>query len=161
MQVMEVVLMAWLLLPQAPPGPADMQGHTGICPQPRQTPTAPAEYLEKKNPLEPTRENILAGKTLFHFDAQPHACRLCHGLTGNGLGILFKQVQPKPRNFTCFQTMKSLPDGQLFWVIQNGSPGSVMPAFDNLDDDQIWQLILYIRNFSKLESNSEDTRNNE
>jgi len=57
--------------------------------------------------------------------------------------------------------MKSLPDGQLFWVIQNGSPGSVMPAFDNLDDDQIWQLILYIRNFSKLESNSEDTRNNE
>ena len=157
MQVMEVVLMAWLLLPQAPPsGLADMPGHSGICPQPRLTPTAPEKYLKMENPLEPTPENLLAGKTLFHFDAQPHACRLCHGLTGNGLGIMFKKVHPKPRNFKCFQTMKGLPDGQLFWVIRYGSPDSVMPAYELLDDNEIWQLILYIRNFSKLEPTQED-----
>ncbi|MGP0628366.1 c-type cytochrome [Nitrospina sp. 32_T5] len=155
MQVLELVFTALLLVPAAPPGLTDMPGHSGICPQTRQTPTAPQEYLDLENPLEPTEANILAGKTLFHFDAEPHACRVCHGLSGNGLGIMFKAVHPKPRNFTCFQTMKDLPDGQLFWVIRNGSPGTVMPAFGSLDVDQIWQLILYIRNFSKVDSTNE------
>jgi len=41
--------------------------------------------------------------------------------------------------------MNALPDGQLFWVIQNGSPGTGMLAFKGLKDEQIWQIILYIR----------------
>ena len=44
--------------------------------------------------------------------------------------------------------MKELPDGQLFWIIRNGSQGTAMPAFKNLHDDQIWQLIHYLRHFS-------------
>lgn len=155
MQILGLMLVGLLLAPAAPPGLTDFPGHTGICPQPRQTPTAPRDYLDMKNPLAPTESNILAGKTLFHFDAQPQACRLCHGLSGNGLGILFQAVHPKPRNFTCFQTMNDLPDGQLFWVIRNGSPGTAMPAFGSLDEDQVWQLILYIRNFSKVDSTNE------
>ncbi len=121
----------------------------GICPQPRKTPKAPEKYLNMQNPLEPTPQNILAGKTLFQIDAKPSQCRICHGISGNGLGIMFHQVQPKPRNFTCVYTMDELPDGQLFWVIKNGSPGTAMPAFDYLDDNQIWQLILYLRSFAK------------
>lgn len=121
----------------------------GICPQPRETLKAPEAYLKMKNPLTVSRENILAGQTLFQVDAQPHACRVCHGVSGDGLGIVFKQVNPKPRNFTCYQLMDNLPDGQLFWIIKNGSKGTAMPAFQNLDDDQVWQLILYLRSFSK------------
>ena len=124
---------------------------SGICPQPRKTPTAPAEYLKLNNPLEMTPQNILAGKTLFQLDAEPSACRICHGISGDGLGIMFHKVQPKPRNFTCVHTMDDLPDGQLFWIIQNGSPGTAMPSFSYLEDDQIWQLILYLRSFSKKE----------
>lgn len=120
----------------------------GICPQPRHTPQAPREYRDLRNPLQPTPEHIMAGKTLFQFDAQPTACRICHGIGGDGLGIMFTRVQPKPRNFVCYQTMEDLPDGQLFWIIKNGSPGTAMPSFDYLGDDQVWQLILYIRSFS-------------
>lgn len=128
------------------------QGHeeaAGICPQPRNTPAAPEEYLKMTNPVQATPQNILAGKTLFQFDAQPSACRICHGISGDGLGIMFTQVDKKPRNFTCYQTMDDLPDGQLYWIIKNGSPGTAMPSFKYLDDDQVWQLILYIRSFSE------------
>lgn len=125
---------------------------TGICPQERRTATAPEKYLKMKNPLKPTQENILAGKTLFYFDVKPTACKVCHGLSGNGLGIIFQQLKPKPRNFTCYETMKDLPDGQLFWIIQNGSAGTPMPSFKGkLETDQIWQLIIYLRKFSELE----------
>ncbi len=118
------------------------------CPQPRKTEKAPDEIYNQKNPLKASRENIFAGQTLFHFDAEPGPCRLCHGISGNGLGILFRQLSPGSRNFTCDHTMKNIPDGQLFWIIRNGSKGTAMPAFTNLDDEQIWQLILYIRHFA-------------
>jgi mono/diheme cytochrome c family protein len=120
-----------------------------LCPQGRKTPQAPEKYLGLKNPLPGSRENIFAGQTLFHFDAKPGPCRVCHGISGNGLGILFRELTPSARNFTCSQTMSTLPDGQLFWIIQNGSPGTAMPAFKNLDEVQIWQLIHYIRHFSR------------
>lgn len=118
------------------------------CPQVRTTKKAPDEFYNLKNPLEASRENIFAGQTLFHFDAEPGPCRVCHGISGNGLGILFRKLSPGSRNFTCNHTMKDIPDGQLFWIIQNGSEGTAMPAFTNLDDEQIWQLILYIRHFA-------------
>lgn len=124
------------------------EGPSGVCPQPRKTVVAPDEYQNLKNPLEATPQNILAGKTLFQVDAEPTACRVCHGISGDGLGILFHRVEPKPRNFTCVHTMDDLPDGQLFWVIKNGSPGTAMPSFSYLEDDQVWQLILYLRSFS-------------
>jgi len=155
--VSSVCLMAILWVALVLPGPAvakHKKGHdetSGICPQPRMTVTAPAEFLALKNPLEATPPNILAGKTLFHVDAKPTACRVCHGMSGDGLGILFHKVEPKPRNFTCVHTMDNLPDGQLFWVIKNGSPGTAMPSFSYLEDDQVWQLILFIRSFSKKE----------
>jgi len=124
---------------------------SGICPQPRNTVTAPYEYLKLQNPLETTPQNILAGKTLFHVDAKPSACKICHGISGDGLGILFHRVKPKPRNFTCVHTMDNVPSGQLFWIIKNGSPGTAMPSFSYLADEQVWQLILYLRSFSKKE----------
>lgn len=119
-----------------------------VCPQDRKTKKAPDEFYNKKNPLEPTPENIFSGQTLFHFDVEPTPCRTCHGISGNGLGILFQKLSPGSRNFTCERTMRDIPDGQLFWVIRNGSAGTAMPAFKNLKDVQIWQLILYIRHFS-------------
>jgi hypothetical protein len=45
--------------------------------------------------------------------------------------------------------MKELPDGQLFWVIKNGSSGTGMMSFAGLPDDQVWQLIVYIRSLAK------------
>ena len=101
---------------------------SGICPQNRKTQTAPSRYLKKTNPVEPTKKNIEKGKNLFLKNAKPTACKLCHGVHGNGNGHLAKRMEPPPRNFTCGKVMEGLPDGQLFWVIQNGSNGTVMPA---------------------------------
>ncbi|OGW15188.1 MAG: hypothetical protein A3K09_05645 [Nitrospinae bacterium RIFCSPLOWO2_12_FULL_47_7] len=116
------------------------------CPQPRPTLSAPEPYISMKNPLQPTKRDLLAGQTLFLVDAKPTPCQACHGVTGNGLGIT-PTPQTTPRNFTCFETMKDITDGQLFWIIQNGSKDTKMPAYKNLEEDQIWQLILYLRHF--------------
>jgi mono/diheme cytochrome c family protein len=118
------------------------------CPQPRNTKRAPASYYQKENPLPPDPENILAGKILFEQKAKPLPCMQCHGLEGTGNGPMAFGLNPPPRNFTCAQTIKGVPDGQLFWIIRNGSKGTGMPAFKKLEDEQIWQLILYIRKLS-------------
>jgi len=121
---------------------------SGICPQYRRTKTAPGRYLKKTNPLVPTKENIEKGRNLFEKDARPTACMLCHGSRGNGNGSLARSMEPPPRNFTCGKVMKDLSDGQLFWIIQNGSKGTAMPAHKySLGKEQIWQLILYVRKF--------------
>ena len=121
---------------------------SGICPQNRKTKTAPGRYLKKTNPLESTKKNIEKGKNLFLKNAKPTACKLCHGIRGNGNGHLARSMEPPPRNFTCRKVMEGLPDGQLFWIIRNGSKGTGMPAHRfSLSKEQIWQLILYIRLF--------------
>lgn len=122
---------------------------SGICPQIRNTPQAPKTFQGMTNPLDPTKNNLMAGETLFKIDAQPTACKVCHGFDGDGLGIIFKRLQPKPRNFTCYYTMEGISDGQIYWIIKNGSPGTPMPSFGALSDKQVWQLVLYIRQFAQ------------
>ena len=122
---------------------------TAACPQERRTVRAPEKYLQMKNPLEATPKNIRAGETVFKLDAKPTPCLVCHGFQGNGMGIVFEQLSPKPRNFTCYYTMKEIPDGQMFWIIKNGSPGTRMPSFGAMSDEQVWQVILYVRQFAQ------------
>ncbi|GJL77254.1 MAG: hypothetical protein NPINA01_02430 [Nitrospinaceae bacterium] len=122
---------------------------SGLCPQPRKTKKAPSKFLKKQNPLKPSAENVKTGESLFQKKAKPLACAQCHGKTGNGMGPLGGGLNPKPRNFTCSETMKELEDGQLFWVIKNGSSGTGMMAYQGLKDDEIWKLVLYLREFAK------------
>jgi len=121
----------------------------GICPQIRKTVQAPANIISQRNPIEKSREALYAGESLFQIEAQPTACKICHGVTGNGLGIMAQGLNPPPRNFTCRSTMESISDGQLFWIIRNGSPGTGMPAFKNLKDREIWLIVHYLRKFSE------------
>ena len=126
-------------------------GHVGkgSCPQIRYTQTAPGGFLKLKNPLVSNSKNLVAGEAFFHTDAQPTACKVCHGSVGNGMGMMAPGLNPPPRNFTCIETMKKVSDGQMFWVIKHGSPGTGMPAFKSLKDDQIWQIILYLRTLAQ------------
>ncbi len=118
------------------------------CPQARNTLKAPVEYLEKKNPLRKEPRHIKKGKVLAHIKAKPLACKQCHGMAGNGEGPMSLRMNPKPRNFTCDLTMDGISDGQLFWIIKNGSKGTSMPAYKHLPDKKIWQLIHYIRSLN-------------
>jgi len=120
----------------------------GHCPQTRHTIPAPEEYSLMQNMLQPTKENVQAGNNLFNSKAKPVACVICHGIKGDGIGLIFPRLKPYPRNFTCYQTMKGVSDGQLFWIVKNGSHGTQMPGIVKLEDKQIWQLILYIRSLT-------------
>jgi len=122
---------------------------SGVCPQPRKTVKAPQDFLAMTNPLPASTEIVQAGKALFLQTAKPVACAMCHGNEGNGQGFMGAALVPPPRNFTCGKTMKDLPDGQLFWIIKNGSSGTGMMSFAGLPDEQVWQLIQYIRSLAK------------
>jgi mono/diheme cytochrome c family protein len=114
------------------------------CPQPRFTGKAPEATYSLPNPLHGDAANLAAGRRLYEKDADP-ACHLCHGIKGDGMGPLAQQFDPRPRNFACKATVNGIPDGQLFWIIRNGSPGTSMPAFGGLREDQVWQIVLYLR----------------
>ena len=101
-----------------------------------------------QNPLPLNDEALKAGETLFQLQGKPIACKTCHGSKGDGKAESGFESTPPPRNFTCAETMAALPDGQLVWIIRNGSPKTSMFAFPSLSDDQVWQLIHYIRQFS-------------
>ncbi len=128
---------------------AEGAGVSGVCPQPRNTKRAPGKFRKMTNPLEASQANIDAGKTLFHETATPLACIQCHGEKGDGNGPMGAALNPHPRNFTCGETMKDISDGQMFWIIKNGSPGTGMMAFTGMPNNQIWQLIHYIRTLVK------------
>ena len=129
---------------------ADEANELGLCPQPREkTPKAPEEYIQKVNPLEKNSKNIKAGKLLYMVRAKTLQCKHCHGIKGDGRGEMASDSFPPPRNFTCTEMMKTIPDGQLFWAILNGLPHTSMPSYDNLSDKKIWKLIHYIRSLAK------------
>lgn len=127
------------------------QAQSGQCPQERTTEYAPASLASQANPLlastENITDNIKAGEKLYQKAVKPVACVECHGEDGDGNGRMASMFEPAPRNFTCSEIVGTLPDGQLFWIIKNGSIGTSMPAFDNLTDEQIWQITMYLRSF--------------
>jgi len=125
------------------------RGGEGICPQTRTTPKAPVTMENLKNPLKPTRDVIRRGESIFHWTAEPSACKVCHGPTGNGMGMMAQSTGAMPRNFTCKETMQELTDGQMFWIIKNGSQGTGMPPFPFLSEEEIWSVILYVRQLVK------------
>jgi mono/diheme cytochrome c family protein len=110
---------------------------------------APADFLVMTNPIPASAGATQAGMTLFSKLAKPIKCAMCHGDKGDGKGVMGASLSPSPRNFTCNAMMKDIPDGQLFWVIKNGSPGTGMMSFAGLSDEQVWQLVHYIRSLAR------------
>ncbi len=122
--------------------PAWAGGDKGPCPQVRKTKSAPANLVKASIPASASVE---AGKKIFEKSAKPMACKMCHGSEGKGNGKLGKALNPRPRNFTCSDTMKHVSSGQMFWIIKNGSKGTGMVAHGKtLKDRQIWDVVKYI-----------------
>lgn len=115
------------------------------CPQPRFTGKAPDEYYGRASPLAAGAQDGRAAKRLFIGDGRSISCASCHGEKGNGRGEMADMFKPPPRNFTCAQTVNGVPDGQLFWIIRFGSPGTSMPPHPDYTDEQVWQLVAYLR----------------
>ena len=111
------------------------------CPQPRKTKAAPGGIAKKKIPGSADAKR---GEKIFMKTAKPMACKMCHGAKGDGNGKLGAALKPKPRNFTCKETMKKVSPGQMYYIIKNGSKGTGM-AKQLLKDKEIWDVIKFIR----------------
>ncbi len=113
-------------------------------------PRVPSDQIEAArsvtNPLSPTPEVIGKGKALFEGKA---FCKACHGADGKGLPKELELKGPLPRNFTDQQWQAARTDGELFWILRNGSPGTDMAPFIPLvlSEEEAWQVLLYVRSF--------------
>lgn len=113
-------------------------------------PRVPSDQIEAarsvKNPLPPTPELIGKGKALFEGKA---FCKACHGADGKGLPKELELKGLLPRNFTDTQWQAARTDGELFWILKNGSPGTDMAPFIPLvlSEEEAWQVLLYVRSF--------------
>jgi mono/diheme cytochrome c family protein len=112
----------------------------------------PADQIEAaralSNPFPVSPENIEKGKTLFHGRA---FCVTCHGQDGKGLGNIPGLVGKVPRNFTDKAWQAARTDGELLWILKNGSPGTDMAPFIPLvlTEEEAWQVLLYVRSFGE------------
>ncbi len=113
-------------------------------------PRVPPDQIEQArswvNPFPSTPENIEKGKSIFHGKA---FCVTCHGKDGRGLGNIPGLRGKLPRNFTDKTWQAARTDGELFWILKNGSPGTDMASFVPLvlTEDEAWNVLLYVRSF--------------
>jgi high-affinity iron transporter len=71
-------------------------------------------------------------------------CASCHGESGNGNGLLAKQLTPEPTDFTDRARAMNRSLLGLYDAITNGLAGSAMTAFSNLNEKERWSLAFYV-----------------
>jgi len=117
-------------------------------------PRVPMDQIDEArtwtNPLPATEETIEKGKRLFHGKA---FCVTCHGKDGKGFGGDIEPgilKGPLPRNFTDKEWQTARTDGELFWILKNGSRGTAMAPFVPLilTEEEAWQVLRYVRSFT-------------
>jgi mono/diheme cytochrome c family protein len=113
-------------------------------------PRVPSDQIEEArawvNPFPSTKENIEKGKTLFHNKA---FCVTCHGKDGRGYSDIPGLVGKLPRDFTDTVWQAARKDGELLWILKNGSAGTAMAPFIPrvLTEEEAWYVILFVRSF--------------
>jgi len=100
-----------------------------------------------RNPFSGDAKAAKAGEYEFRIN-----CALCHGLGAHGGG--------RGPDLTRAQKKHVHSDEEMFQVISNGIPGTVMPANGTngqgvgMTDEEIWQIITYIRSVEVKAANS-------
>ena len=110
--------------------------------------SVPAAAKARKNPLAAAYSgelDVTAGRDLFK-----QKCEVCHAFDGSGNSDTGSGVYPPPIDLRS-QAIKKTTDGELFYFIGNGIRNTAMAGF-RLPDQDIWRLIVYIRNLPKTAS---------
>ena len=105
-----------------------------------------AEVRAFKNLVASDEKSLSEAKAIYGGKG---TCFNCHGEKGMGDGELASSFDPKPRNFTIPVWQKVRTDGEIFWVITNGTESGMPPFGDMLSDEEKWGLVNYIRELGK------------
>jgi len=103
---------------------------------------SPAATL--KNPIASSPESIAAGKQVY-----TRTCAPCHGTSGEGGPG--NDLIPAAPDLTDAAWDHGSTDGEIFTSIKNGiAPEFNMTPFkDRLKDDEIWNVVNYLRSIAK------------
>jgi mono/diheme cytochrome c family protein len=103
----------------------------------------PADKAKAVNPVKSDASSIASAKTLWS-----QHCASCHGKTGLGDGTKAVQLETTPPDFSKAGTQNQ-SDGSLFYKTSEGRDD--MPSFKKKipDQDDIWNLVNYMRTFKK------------
>ena len=118
----------------------------------------PFRHLEDDDPDE-FAEMVAEGAAVYIQN-----CQYCHGDKLDGKGPYAEALNPTPLNFQDIGTIAQLQEGYLYWRIATGGPGlpneaapwiSSMPVWqDFLTEDEIWQVILFLYDYTGHEPRS-------
>ncbi len=90
------------------------------------------------NPLQPTPDDLAAGKALYATNCAP-----CHGDSGRGDGPVVHLLKTPPKDLVT-GVSKDLPDGYLYGTIRDG--GIAMPSYaDAMSIHERWQVVMFVR----------------
>jgi mono/diheme cytochrome c family protein len=108
-----------------------------------------SEYENLTNRFTGDHEAAEAGAEIYEIN-----CATCHGPEGKGDGPAAVGFDPQPASLADVHMMEEMNDGTLFWRVSEGGMmepfNSVMPAWKGtLSEDEIWQVITYIREFAE------------
>ena len=107
-------------------------------------PRVPIELIEElqdiDNPYPATPERIELGKQIFYGKG---LCVTCHSKNGKGV----KRPGHPPRDFTDKKWQEIRTDGEMMWVLRNGSPGTEMPVRIGkvINEEEGWSVIHFVR----------------
>jgi mono/diheme cytochrome c family protein len=107
--------------------------------------TAPAPAAGQKNPVKPTEKSQARAKELYTQD-----CALCHGNNGNGKTDVATGMGITLKDWSDPKTLADKQDQDLFNIIRNGKGQMPAEPDGRAKDDEVWNLIIYIRNLYKL-----------
>ena len=106
--------------------------------------TTPVPAAGQKNPVKSTDKSQARAKDLYKQD-----CALCHGDNGNGKTDLAKDMELTLADWSNPATLANKPDQDLFNVIRNGKGKMPGEEAGRAKDDEVWNLVLYIRGLYK------------
>lgn len=92
----------------------------------------PAQERDKANPYKDQPDAPAAGRRIF-----VDHCAQCHGQDAEG-------TKKRPSLRTS-RVQQEATDGDLHWLLRNGSMAYGMPSWSKLGDPQIWQVIMYLK----------------
>ncbi|MBI1726685.1 MAG: c-type cytochrome [Candidatus Rokubacteria bacterium] len=125
----------------------DLAGVEPRKPEKPQSSLLTASAWAQSAPPPDTAESLERGKAIY-----VKRCLLCHGEKGDGQGPVAPYLDPRPRDFVTgsfklrtTQSGEPPTDEDLFRVVTRGVPGTAMPGWTTLSEQERRLVIAYIK----------------